>query len=137
MTRAGSALRPLPALGRTAASGARRGTPPRTGWDDGGRRASPAGVAADGPGRGVRVKQAAHLTPGELAWRWRMSPRTAERIRDEVAASRKKGMWMGGVPPFGYRVENRKLDVDEGAAEHVRWIFGRFLEIGACTELAR
>jgi len=61
---------------------------------------------------------------------------TAERIRDKVAASRKKGMWMGGVPPFGYRVENRKLVVDESAA-HVRWIFSRFLEIGSCTELAR
>ena len=46
-------------------------------------------------------------------------------------------MWMGGVPPFGYRVENRKLVVDEERAEHVRWVFGRFLEIGSCTELAR
>jgi hypothetical protein len=62
---------------------------------------------------------------------------TAERIRDKVAASRRKGMWMGGVPPFGYRVENRKLLVDEDAAPHVRWIFARFLEIGTCTELAR
>jgi site-specific DNA recombinase len=62
---------------------------------------------------------------------------TAERIRDKVAASRRKGMWMGGVPPFGYRVENRKLLVDEGAAEHVRWIFARFLEIGSCTILAQ
>ncbi len=62
---------------------------------------------------------------------------TAERIRDKVAASRKKGMWMGGVPPFGYRVENRKLLVDEEAAAHVRWIFARFLEIGSGTELAR
>jgi len=62
---------------------------------------------------------------------------TAERIRDKVAASRKKGMWMGGVPPFGYRVDNRKLLVDEEAAEHVRWIFARFLEIGSCTVLAR
>jgi len=62
---------------------------------------------------------------------------TAERIRDKVAASRRKGMWMGGVPPYGYRVENRKLLIDEEAADHVRWIFGRFLEIGSCTELAR
>ncbi|MBP0440183.1 recombinase family protein [Tianweitania sediminis] len=62
---------------------------------------------------------------------------TAERIRDKVAASRKKGMWMGGVPPFGYRVENRKLLVDEESAANVRWIFERFLEIGSCTELAR
>jgi site-specific DNA recombinase len=62
---------------------------------------------------------------------------TAERIRDKIAASRKKGMWMGGVPPFGYRVENRKLLVDEESATNVRWIFERFLEIGSCTELAR
>ncbi|SNR52176.1 recombinase family protein [Paracoccus sediminis] len=62
---------------------------------------------------------------------------TAERIRDKVAASRKKGMWMGGVPPFGYRVENRKLLVDEPPAAHVRWIFARFIEIGSCTLLAR
>lgn len=62
---------------------------------------------------------------------------TAERIRDKVAASRRKGIWMGGVPPYGYRVENRKLVVDEDAAAHVRWIFARFIEIGSCTILAR
>ena len=62
---------------------------------------------------------------------------TAERIRDKIAASRRKGMWMGGVPPYGYRVENRKLLVDEESAGHVRWIFARFLEIGSATELAR
>ena len=62
---------------------------------------------------------------------------TAERIRDKVAASRKKGIWMGGVPPYGYRVENRKLVVDEDHAVHVRWIFARFIEIGSGTELAR
>ncbi len=62
---------------------------------------------------------------------------TAERIRDKVAASRRKGMWMGGVPPFGYRVENRKLLIDEETAAHVRWIFARFIEIGSGTLLAR
>ena len=62
---------------------------------------------------------------------------TAERIRDKFAASRKKGIWMGGVPPYGYRVENRKLIIDEEKAEHVRWIFARFIEIGSATELAR
>ncbi|WCE71544.1 recombinase family protein [Sulfitobacter faviae] len=62
---------------------------------------------------------------------------TAERIRDKVAASRKKGIWMGGVPPYGYRVENRKLLIDPERAEHVRWMFARFVEIGSATELAR
>jgi len=62
---------------------------------------------------------------------------TAERIRDKVAASRRKGMWMGGVPPYGYRVENRKLVVDEERAAHVRWAFERFIKIGSGTELAR
>ena len=47
------------------------------------------------------------------------------------------GMWMGGVPPYGYRVENRKLVIDDERAGHVRWIFERFLEIGSSTELAR
>ena len=53
---------------------------------------------------------------------------TAERIRDKVAASRKKGMWMGGVPPYGYRVESRKLVIDDERAAHVRWILARFLD---------
>ena len=62
---------------------------------------------------------------------------TAERIRDKVAATRKKGMWMGGVPPYGYRVENRKLVIDNERAEQVRWAFERFIKIGSGTELAR
>jgi site-specific DNA recombinase len=48
-----------------------------------------------------------------------------------------KGIWMGGVPPLGYRVADRKLVVDEAQAEQVRWIFTRFVEIGSATELAR
>ena len=40
-----------------------------------------------------------------------------ERIRDKIAASKKKGMWMGGVPPLGYRVQDRKLVIVDGEAE--------------------
>ncbi len=62
---------------------------------------------------------------------------TAERIRDKVRASRMKGMWMGGVPPLGYEVKDRKLIVKEADAANIRWIFDRFIEIGSGTELAR
>jgi DNA invertase Pin-like site-specific DNA recombinase len=60
---------------------------------------------------------------------------TAERIRDKFRASRMKGMWMGGVPPLGYRVKDRKLLVNEAEAANVRWIFGRFIEIGSGTAM--
>ncbi|MGV8986062.1 MAG: recombinase family protein [Cypionkella sp.] len=62
---------------------------------------------------------------------------TAERIRDKVRASRMRGMWMGGVPPLGYVVKDRKLLENPDAAAHVRWVFARFIEIGSGTELAR
>jgi hypothetical protein len=62
---------------------------------------------------------------------------TGERIRDKIAASRRKGMWMGGVPPLGYEVTDRKLTIKEADAATVRWIFARFIEIGSATELAR
>jgi len=61
---------------------------------------------------------------------------TAERIRDKVAASKKKGMWMGGTVPFGYRVENRKLVIDEAAAAEVRRLFARYLQLGSVPALA-
>ena len=62
---------------------------------------------------------------------------TAERIRDKVKASRMKGIFMGGTPPYGYKPKDRKLVIDETEAKNVRWIFARFLEIGSATELAR
>lgn len=62
---------------------------------------------------------------------------TGERIRDKIAASRRKGMWMGGVPPLGYQVKDRKLVEVAADAVQVRWVFDRFLEIGSGTELAR
>ncbi len=60
-----------------------------------------------------------------------------ERIRDKFAASRRKGMWMGGVPPLGYDVRDRKLVINETEAEFVRLIFKRFLRIGSATKLAQ
>jgi DNA invertase Pin-like site-specific DNA recombinase len=54
-----------------------------------------------------------------------------ERIRDKIAASKKKGMWMGGVPPLGYRVQDRKLAIVDGEAEIVRSIFRRYAELGS------
>jgi len=54
-----------------------------------------------------------------------------ERIRDKIAASKRKGMWMGGVPPLGYRVEDRKLVPIDSEAEIVRTIFRRYAELGS------
>jgi len=54
-----------------------------------------------------------------------------ERIRDKIAASKKKGMWMGGVPPLGYRVQDRKLIIVDSEAEIVRFIFRRYAELGS------
>jgi len=54
-----------------------------------------------------------------------------ERIRDKIAASKRKGMWMGGVPPLGYRVGDRKLVVIHSEAEIVRLIFRRYAELGS------
>ena len=56
---------------------------------------------------------------------------TGERIRDKIAASKKKGMWMGGYPPLGYDVKDRKLVVNEAEAETVRYIFRRYQELGS------
>ena len=60
---------------------------------------------------------------------------TGERIRDKIAASKKKGLWMGGQPALGYDVKDRKLVVNEAEAETVRAIFRRYLELGSVREL--
>ena len=60
---------------------------------------------------------------------------TAERIRDKIAASKKKGMWMGGIVPLGYEVENRKLVVNPEEAKTVRWLFERYLELKSVRAL--
>jgi site-specific DNA recombinase len=56
---------------------------------------------------------------------------TGERIRDKIAASKKKGMWMGGVPPLGYQAQDRRLLVVDSEAEIVRYIFRRYAELGS------
>lgn len=58
-----------------------------------------------------------------------------ERIRDKFAASRKKGMWMGGFVPLGYDVKDRKLVVNEAEARQVRMIFEGFAKTGSATTL--
>ena len=60
---------------------------------------------------------------------------TGELIRDKIAASKKKGLWVGGVVPLGYRVAAKKLVVDEEAAKLVRRIFERYAELGSLPKL--
>ena len=62
---------------------------------------------------------------------------TGERIRDKIAASRRKGMWMGGFVPMGYDVADRKLIINDGEAATVRRMFERFVELGSATTLTR
>jgi site-specific DNA recombinase len=62
---------------------------------------------------------------------------TGERIRDKFAASKRKGMWMGGIPSLGYDIRDRKLVINEAEAETVRLIFRRYLELGCVAKLAQ
>ena len=56
---------------------------------------------------------------------------TGERIRDKIAASKQKGMWMGGLVPLGYDVIERRLVMNQSEAETVRELFRRYLELGS------
>ena len=58
-----------------------------------------------------------------------------ERIRDKIAASKKKGMWMGGNVPLGYDVQDRKLVINPVEAETVRHIYKRYAELGSVSAL--
>ena len=60
---------------------------------------------------------------------------TGERIRDKIAASKKKGMWMGGIVPLGYKVVDRKLLIEESEAVTVRKVFREFLRLGSVLRL--
>ena len=60
---------------------------------------------------------------------------TGERIRDKIAASKKKGMWMGGVPPMGYCIDQRTLVIHEEEAKRVREIYRLYLTTGCIRSL--
>jgi DNA invertase Pin-like site-specific DNA recombinase len=62
---------------------------------------------------------------------------TGERIRDKIAASMARGIWMGGSIPKGYDLGDRKLDVNPIEAEQVRYIFKRYLELNSLISLAK
>lgn len=60
---------------------------------------------------------------------------TGERIRDKIAASKKKGMWMGGILPLGYKKENKKLVVEENESQKVKLIYEKYLELKSVPKL--
>jgi site-specific DNA recombinase len=62
---------------------------------------------------------------------------TSERIRDKIAASKRKGLWVGGPLPLGYEMKDGKIAVMEEEAERVRLIFRRYLELGGVNQLVR
>ena len=62
---------------------------------------------------------------------------TSERIRDKIAASKRKGIWVGGNLPLGYEMKDGKIAVVEEEAEQVRLIFRRYLELSSVNELVR
>jgi hypothetical protein len=60
---------------------------------------------------------------------------TSERIRDKIAASKRKGLWVGGMVPLGYELKDGKLLIVETEAKQVRTIFKRYLELGSVNRL--
>ncbi len=60
---------------------------------------------------------------------------TSERIRDKIAASKRKGLWVGGMAPLGYDTKDRKITINEGEADRVRTIFRSYLKLGSLNLL--
>ena len=60
---------------------------------------------------------------------------TSERIRDKISASKRKGLWVGGMAPLGYDTKGRKITVNEAEAERVRSIFRSYLKFGSLNRL--
>jgi site-specific DNA recombinase len=60
---------------------------------------------------------------------------TSERIRDKISASKRKGLWVGGMAPVGYDTKDRRITVNEAEADRVRTIFRRYVELGSLNLL--
>ena len=60
---------------------------------------------------------------------------TSERIRDKISASKRKGLWVGGMAPLGYDTKDRRITVNEAEAERVRTIFRGYAELGSLNLL--
>ena len=60
---------------------------------------------------------------------------TSERIRDKIAASKRKGLWVGGMTPLGYDTKDRKISINEAEADRVRTIFRSYLKVGSINLL--
>jgi len=60
---------------------------------------------------------------------------TSERIRDKISASKRKGLWVGGMAPLGYDTKDRRITVNEAEAERVRTIFRSYLKLGSLNLL--
>src|SRR5215216_5510727 len=60
---------------------------------------------------------------------------TSERIRDKIAASKRKGLWVGGPLPLGYHMKDDKITVNDAEAERVRTIFRSYLQLGSLNLL--
>jgi DNA invertase Pin-like site-specific DNA recombinase len=59
---------------------------------------------------------------------------TSERIRDKIAASKRKGLWVGGMAPLGYDTKDRKISINEAEADRVRTIFRSYLRLGRIAQ---
>ena len=60
---------------------------------------------------------------------------TSERIRDKIAASKRKGLWVGGMAPLGYDTKDRKISINDAEAERVRTVFCSYLRLGSLNRL--
>jgi site-specific DNA recombinase len=60
---------------------------------------------------------------------------TSERIRDKIAASKRKGLWVGGMAPLGYDTKDRKISINDIDADRVRTIFRSYLRLGSLNRL--